>query len=133
MANIREQIVEALASLNPRIEADVINVFADREADRKCKAMVKVIDELDTRESELKKFGPDMVSYNKDGVKIDENFSKVRIEQRQKLEARILKLTNALSKALDKKDWSDVFKLSSGKDTSKDSTGNNEEDDSQAV
>jgi len=74
-----------------------------------------VMDKLSDLEKQLKKLTPDQANYDEQGNKVTEYFSKARIEERDKITGKINKSTKALTNALEKKDFSDVFNLAAEK------------------
>ena len=53
--------------------------------------------------------------YDETGKKVSEYYSKGRLDERNKLEGKISKITNAITKALDKGDFGDVYNLANEK------------------
>lgn len=112
---IREAIGERLKDIAGNVEDQIINVFVDREVDRRAKAVVNVIDQTIKMEQDLRKLKPDVVTYSDNGDVATSSWTKAKLDEKKKLEERIQKFANAVNKAIDKDDYSDVFNLSAGK------------------
>lgn len=126
-SSIREKVAQEIAALAPRLESELVDHLVDREVEKRTKSLVNVLDKLMTLESEAKKLGEDIVAYDETGKAISKMFSKKRIEERAKNRGRIQKHINAINKALEKNDYSDLNQLAAGKDTAESGTGNSEE------
>ena len=124
---IRERVATEISTLAPRLETELVDALVEREVEKRTKALVQVIDKLTKEEADLKKLGADNVSYDDAGKKVSESFSKKRIDERGKANGRIQKLTNAINKALDKNDYSDLYNFASGKDPESSGAGDSED------
>lgn len=130
--DLRTKVATEITNSLGRVEQDVIDALVERDIKRKAESLVKCIDKLTEAEKEMQKLGADNITFDADGKKIGESFSKKRIEERNKTKGRIQKISGAINKALEKGDFGDVYNLSSGKDTSEGSSGDKTETDTQA-
>lgn len=130
--DIRVAVGEQLAKIAPRVETEVVEAIVDKGVEKRVNALISCLDKLETADKELSKLGPDDVKYDDKGAKTDEFFTKKRVDERAKAQGKINKLTNAINKALDKGDYSDVYNLAAGKDTPASDTEGNSEDNTAA-
>lgn len=117
MANsVATAVASKIADLGPSVEAQVVDTLVQREIDRRSEALVKIIDLHSKLEMDLKKIHPDQKSFDEAGKEVSSTFSKNKYEEKKKLTEKITKFENAINKALEKKDFSDVYNLAnSGK------------------
>jgi hypothetical protein len=95
-----------------------VDVLVERELDKRSNALVSVMDLLNKAESELKKLKPDQNGFDDSGKVVSSSYSKEKLDERNKIVARIGKLEKAINKALDPNspDYSDCYNLASGAD-----------------
>ena len=115
--DIRTDVAAKIAAIAPRVETELVEAIVDKRVEKMVSSLMSCLDKLETAEKEFTKLGPDNIFFDGDGKKIDEAFSKKRVEERGKAQGKITKLTNAINKAIDKGDYSDVYNLAAGKDT----------------
>jgi len=125
--SVQQKIAAQITELAPSVEETVINTLVERELTKRSEAVVQCMDMLGKLEGDLKKIKPDQVSFDTDGKIISESFSKNKFEEKKKLIERIGKYTNAITKAIEKADFNDVYNLknqgaSGGKDSKETST-----------
>ena len=120
---IHLSIANKIKDLGPKVHEKVVDAVVNRELDKRSTAIVKAIDDLDKLSKQFKKLGPDIISYDEKGAKISENFSKARIDERNKASGKIDKWTKALNKALESSDFGDLYNLG----TTEDKGGSGEE------
>lgn len=109
--SVHQKIATQIAELAPSVEETVVNTLVERELTKRSEAVVQCMDTLAKLEGDLRKIKPDQVSFDSDGKIISESFSKNRFEEKKKLIERIGKYTNAVTKAIEKADFSDVYNL----------------------
>lgn len=118
MAEVKviEAVAKKVAELGGQlVEDQVVDTLVDREVTKRSEALVKVIDLLQQAEKELGKVRPDLKAYDAKGGVVSENWSKKQLDEKSKVQKKVEKLTQAINKALDKKDFGDVYNLASGK------------------
>ena len=71
------------------------------------------MDALGKLEGEMNKVRPDK-TFDSKGEVISEFFTKVKLEEKNKLQQKIDRHTKAITKALEKGDFGDVYNLKSG-------------------
>lgn len=123
MNSVTTKVAEQIALLGPSIEDKVTDVLVEREKEKRANALVKVIDFYAQVEKELKKIKPDL-SYMTEDNKVTPMFSKTRLEELNKAKQKVERHARAIEKALDKKDFSDVYNIAAGKEP--ESTNDNE-------
>jgi len=128
--SVQQKIATQIAELAPSVEETVVNTLVERELTKRSEAVVQCMDTLGKLEGDLRKIKPDQVSYDSDGKIISESFSRNKFEEKKKLIERIGKYTNAITKAIEKADFSDVYNLKNqGSGGGKDSTETDTETD----
>lgn len=116
--SISLKVAELVKALLPTVEAAVVDALVKREVDKRSSAIVITMDRLAKLEHEFYRLGPDIITYDDLGKKVTESFSKARIDERTKATQRITKLENALTKAIEKADYGDLYNLANAKDES---------------
>lgn len=109
---IKEAVAEGLSALGGRTRSQVVEHFAQREADKQATALIKGLEKLRDLEREgfkIKK--PDNETFNADGTSASATYSKERLEAIKKHDEQVAKLTNAVNKADDKGDFGDLYNL----------------------
>jgi len=109
--SVHQKIATQIAELAPSVEETVVNTLVERELTKRSEAVVQCMDALAKLEGDLKKIKPDQVSFDTDGKIISESFSKNKFEEKKKLIERIGKYTSAITKAIEKADFGDVYNL----------------------
>lgn len=116
--DIRSTIAATLTEVsksNAVIDA-VVDQFVTREVNKRSTAIVTILDLLSREKQNSYKLKPDIETFDADGKVVSSGFSKTKAEEIKKNKELISKYENALTKALDKDDYSDVYNLAnSGK------------------
>ena len=111
--NIREAVTERIAKSGDEIASRVVDLLAEETLKKRVQQITQAMTESDNLNRDLKKMKPDIVTYNADGSRASESFSKKVIDDRNKAMARIKKVEAAITKALDTGDYGDVASLGS--------------------
>lgn len=106
------KVAAAIAELSEPVEAQVVDALVTREINKRSEALVKAIDKLSSLELEQRRIKADIVLYDGKGKITSENWSKAKQEELTKHLEKIDKYTKAITKALEKQDFSDVYNLS---------------------
>jgi len=109
--SVHQKIATRIAELVPSVEETVVNMLVERELTKRSEAIVQCMDTLAKLEGDLRKIKPDLVSFDTDGKIVSENFSKNKFEEKKKLIERMGKYTSAITKAIEKADFGDVYNL----------------------
>ena len=109
--DINQKVAERIAGSNEKIQESVIEHLAGKEVERRTNAVIKVFAELTALEKEVTKIKPDLSQYDSNGALVVENWSKAKIDERNKKIDKRNKLISALDKALDKNDYSDLLNI----------------------
>lgn len=113
---IAAQVAKEIASSSAEVEEKVVKAIAKLELDRRADSVVQAYQGLKKLERNFKKLGPDVETFDEKGERTSQTYSKARTEERKKATDRINKWTNAINKALDKKEFDDVYNLGSVED-----------------
>ena len=109
--DINQKVAERIAGSNEKIQESVVEHLAGKEIERRTNAVIKVFSELAALEKEVSKIKPDLSQYDSNGDLVVENWSKSKLDERNKKIDKRNKLTAALDKALDKNDFSDLLNV----------------------
>lgn len=92
-------------------------LLVQRQIDKRADAFIKVHDILEGEERNFKKLGPDVKIYDETGKVTSESYSKARIDERAKVQKKIVSLTEAINKSLDEKEpnFDKLFQSAQGK------------------
>jgi DNA-directed RNA polymerase specialized sigma54-like protein len=112
MTTLQMTVAEQITKISPQVEEQVVDTLVKREKNRRADALVQCLDKMGRFEADLKKLKADQTSFDSEGKKVSETFSKARLEERAKLEKKIAKLSGAITKALEKADFADAYNLS---------------------
>jgi len=97
-----------LSAACPRVADQVKAAIVTSEINKRSEAIIKGLDKLDSLQRADKKIKPDMVQYDTAGTVISENWSKAKLDEKNKSQATIRKLTSAINKALGNGDFGDL-------------------------
>lgn len=114
MNSVQIKVAEQIASLGPSIEDKVVDVLVTREKDKRSEALVKALDLHAQAEKDLKKIKPDQAYMNEKG-ETTQMFSKAQLDKLNQAKKKVDRHANAINKALEKKDFNDVYNLANGK------------------
>lgn len=120
MNSIQISVAEKIATLGPGVADKVINTIVEKELIRRSNALVDCIDKLEKEEKAFRKLGADQKTFDEKGSVVSEYYSKARVEDRAKTKKKIEKITAAITKALEKNEFSDVYNYASGKEPTDD-------------
>ena len=109
--NINTQVAERLSQIAPVVTEKVIDHLVSKEVNRRADAVISALGSIDKFSNELKKHKPDIVAYDDAGAVVSSNWSKAKLDERNKVEANINKLNKAVEKALNENDYADLFNL----------------------
>ncbi len=109
--NITTKVAEKLAAISPAVSEKVIDHLVTKELNRRSEAVIGALADLDKMSNELKKLKPDVVAYAEDGSVASSNWSKPKLDEKNKATQKIAKLTAAVDKALNSNDYGDLFNI----------------------
>lgn len=116
--SVHMKVADGISALAPSVEEAVVDTLVEREKKRRAAAIVQVFDKRDVLLNDLNKIRPKNDRFTEEGKPIGEpSFNKDDTEKRKKLKDQIAKCENAINKAIEKQDYTDVYNLSSGKNT----------------
>lgn len=111
---VYDKIAEQITSLAPQVEADVVDALVQRELNKRSEAVVIVMDQLSKLELDLRKIKPDQ-TFDGEGKVVSETYTKAKFEELKKLREKITKFSSAITKALEKADFTDVYNIKNQK------------------
>lgn len=113
--NIMQTVAERIKTSGPVVSEAVVSELVQREITKRTQMVVKGFDALDKANKDLAKIKPDQQSFGADGVKVNEFYSKAKIDELNKAKSVRDKLEKALNKALgDQPDYSELSNLIGG-------------------
>jgi hypothetical protein len=113
---LRETVAAQVAAISPAVEEKVVAHFVTAETKKRADAIVKGMDDLTAAQKDRAKIAkPDAVNYNADRTVASETYTKPRLDEIDKIDKRIDKLTKALDKAI-AGDMGDLLNLGKGGD-----------------
>jgi hypothetical protein len=110
--NIATAVAERLANIAPAVADKVVEHLVNKELTRRSEAVIGGLSELDKLKGEFKKLKPDVNTFNEDGSAATSSWTKPKLEEKNKAEQKIAKLTKAIDKALNDNDYSDLYNFS---------------------
>src|SRR5882672_9268512 len=109
MSSVQVKVAEQLSAISPKVEDKVVDALVSRELTKRSDALVQVMDLLAKAEKDHRKLGPDQKTFDEKGTVTGESFSQGRTTERKKSQQRIDKLTGALTMALEKGEYNNVY------------------------
>lgn len=99
IGTIHAAVADKLAASAPAILDGVVEALVAKTLEARKNAVLQALDEITKIDREFNKLRADQVTYNENGTKATETFSKKVIDDRQKLTQRKQKIVAALENA----------------------------------
>jgi len=103
---LHEEVADRLAKSIPILRAEIVEELADKVLRSRSEMLLNAIEELSKLSKErsaiLKK--PANVSYDENGNKVGESYSKEQIDSKKKAEDRFAKISKLVDEAFEKND-----------------------------
>ena len=110
--DIKQTLKELLNDSNEQVQNKVVDHLYQNELTRRTNAVLKVLEKIDELDSSYRKEAkPDVETFNEDGSKASQYYSKERTESLKKIRENKEKLEKALQKAFNSNDFSEVLNL----------------------
>lgn len=113
--NITEAVAKKIADAGPDTLERVVSTLAEEVLRKRVNALVSAYTESDNLAKKLRTLKPDQLGYDDTGAVVSQSYSKQRLEERKKVEARTARVNKAINKAVESNDFGDLFKLGDGK------------------
>jgi hypothetical protein len=110
--SIAVAVADRISKIAPAVTDKVIEHLVNKELMRRSEAVINGMSELDKLKNEARKMKPDMISYNLDGSIASSTWSKAKLDEKNKADQKIEKITKAIDKALTDNDYSDLYNVS---------------------
>lgn len=123
--SINVQITEQIAKLGSTKVVDaVVESLVQAEIKRRADALEKVLKLHEDTTKELRKIKPDQITYNLDGSKATETYSKAVSDNNKKLNDKLKKIEKTIVEATESEKWGELYNLvkGGGNDTKTDDT-----------
>lgn len=114
--SINTEVATRIASIAPQISEKVIDHLVSKELVRRTDAVIQALSEVEKLGKDLIKMKPDNTLYNDDGSVASSSWTKPKLEEKNKLVAKIQKINVALEKALGENDFNLLFSLQKPQD-----------------
>lgn len=105
------KVAEQISAAGPVILNKVVEKLATVEIEKRADALLNAVNSAVSTQRELYKVKPDIVAYDGEGKEVSANWSKVKLEEKKKLEEKLTKIEAAVTKAVEKGDFSGVLSL----------------------
>jgi hypothetical protein len=99
--NLLAEVAETLKSSNDKVRNQLRDILIKRKLDERVEQLDKGMKLLAEVKSELNKFKPDVVTYDQDGKKLTENWTKDNAENRKKALEKLKKVETAVELAFE--------------------------------
>ena len=109
IGSITDAVAQTVKDTLPAFYVErLVGVLATREIEKNSTALQTAWERMGAAKREYK---PDLVSYNIDGTKKEENWSKANLDARNKAQANLSKIVKALDLVFATGDFSEVIKV----------------------
>ena len=113
--SINVAVAEKIAAVGSKSAVDaVVELLVKTEVNRRADALEKALKLHEETFRELRKVKPDQVTYNLDGTKATETYSKAAIDSNKKLNEKLAKIDKAVVNATDNNQWGDLYSVVKG-------------------
>lgn len=109
LQDLNTSVIQSIKTSNPAVIEAVKTRLVAQEVDRRVNALVKAIEAVNALEKEGQKIKPDIITYASDKSVQSEGWSKGKLEERDKHDKKLAKLRQAIEKALDVGDYSQLL------------------------
>lgn len=116
MVNVKELVANKLVESAPAVRGRVLDLLVGQEQEKRVKAVVKVISDLDEARKTGAKIKPDASTFDRDGKVVSEAYTKATTELVKKNKELVARLETALNEALDEQtpNFDKLLKISGG-------------------
>jgi hypothetical protein len=110
--SINTAVAEQIAKLgSTKIIDTVVESLVKVEINRRSDALEKAIKLHEDTLKEVRKVKPDQITFNLDGTKASELYSKVAVENNKKLNQKLAKIEKTIVDATENDKWGDLYNL----------------------
>jgi len=108
--NINVAIAEKIATFgSSRVVDMVVEQLVSSEVKKRAEALATIIKLYDDTHRELDKVKVDQVSFDENGAKVSETFSRQAFENRKRLIEKLAKIDKIVVAATEKDNWGDLY------------------------
>lgn len=100
MVNVKALVAEQLLDTAPKVKGRVLDILVAEEQERRVKAVLKTIKDLDEARRSVQKVKPDSSVFAVDGSVLQVGYTKAKLEELKKANELVAKLEAALEEAL---------------------------------
>lgn len=108
---ITSAVAEKLSNISPTVNEKVIDFMVNKEIEKRSDAIVKGIEKLNGLQNDMKKHKPDQIFFDEEGNQTRAEWTKPKLEEKNKLTAQIDKMQKALDSAIGTGDMSKLYDL----------------------
>ena len=113
--DLREAVTAKIADSGEAVASRVVDFLAEATIAKRVNQVVSAYTEIDNLTRDFRRAKPDLVAFDGAGLQISANYSKQALDARNKIAARMEKVTKALDLALEKNDFSGLNNLGGNK------------------
>jgi hypothetical protein len=111
--NINIAVAEQIANLgSSKVVDTVVAQLVEVEIKKRADALASSLKLFEDTRRELNKMRPDQASFDENGAKVSETFSKKAFEDKKKLTEKLAKIDKIIVAATEKDQWGDLYNLS---------------------
>lgn len=113
LTDIQAQVKDQVKTSTDQVVKQLVNSLVEIEVNNRVDLLRKAIEAGDTINKEIQKIKPDQTSYDSAGKVVSETYSKTKVEELKKANAKLEKVNKAIDKYIDTGDISDLKNLAS--------------------
>lgn len=106
--DLNKIVSEKLSESKDEVKNRVVNHLYENKIKNRVEQVLNTLEKIETAKKELKKVKPDTVSYDIEGKEINSGYTKENLDKINKQKFELIKLEEALEKALSKNDFSNL-------------------------
>ena len=113
--SINSAVAEQIAKLgSAKVIDNVVEALVKVEIARRTEALEKAIKLHEETLREIRKIRPDQISFNLEGAKVSETYSKAVYDSNKKLNEKLAKIEKTIVAATENDKWGDLYNLVKG-------------------
>jgi len=108
--NVKTQVADGIKNSQEDVLNKVVTQLVDTEVEIRKNLILEGLKNYDDVKDKLSKIKPDVLAYDETGKVASQNFSKAKIDEKQKLEKQFKEIQTALNLAIEKGDYKKLQK-----------------------
>lgn len=107
-------VAERVGSSGPTVLERVIEIMTEEQLKKRVSTLLATMTMADNLVKDIRKIKPDHVLLTEEGSVVSSGYSKQKLEELNKLKAKLAKVEKAINKALETGDYGDINNLGGG-------------------